>query len=879
MRKFFFITALSCVASMAMAQTYKLTEMSKETFAAGGDAQWSFQKYEYGTGKYSTFTTYGDKSTCNFLDQYNPERVMGERITEINGYTQDDAGNYWAGNIRNAWYDEPYVEPNNDSNEKFIYISENFETYTNSKYAGAVSFTVPEDGYYVVNGTIVREDCFKYDLLFLLPRYRIGGEEVVDSAVSMGLAFAYGDKCGELEDWKNTGLSQGAEPRFKAQEPVDYSFAFYGKKGDIISFEANGQKYYTYHSFARACWARSFYKKLDIETVDKATAEANDNYRNPYDMAGVDDFKKTLFKYYEEVEAIENDGNLVGNGYGQYSQENIDDIFKALDKYYQYLQDGKVNGMNLAIYEQMLESEWQSFLNTKTTIKYAATGNYVLFTQNSNLENVKLSVADNNDTPFGYYWYDTNAGIYNKFDNFTKTKGGVDGWCRNNGEWMYLNQDGTLHPDVARTPAILFTAPTDGYYSFGISLYRQNPNEKVENPLYLRTRLVSDNEGVLSCQKTQELCSKQYGSVANDGLKGKAPIDLDFFVNLKAGDKVSADIDCYTSGRNSSAGSQITRFIVASVLSEDMPITKEYIESTGLSLYDPYVLADLTMLNAAIDSANKVDNLTKNNIGEDEGQYSSDYYTAFTEKKAQAEAYAANPGDLTQYNLDLFVEEFYNTFSDLLGSRKPFKVTMPATTAIRLAGTDKYIVQKNAANDHYYAAIMSMDDITAAVDKGGYIEDYLWTFTVNAHEDGGYYLTNENGVLTTDGYVAMLPPNPTDDFAAARLNFGSENKGDSLVAISRCSDGLYWNGAFQWKSPYDKMTTTSKPAYKFILCDAPAITPAGINDLLQNFAKTAKSVEYYTIDGRRVTTPAKGVVVKRTIAADGSVKSVKLVVK
>lgn len=42
MRKFFFITALSCVASMAMAQTYKLTEMSKETFAAGGDAQWSF---------------------------------------------------------------------------------------------------------------------------------------------------------------------------------------------------------------------------------------------------------------------------------------------------------------------------------------------------------------------------------------------------------------------------------------------------------------------------------------------------------------------------------------------------------------------------------------------------------------------------------------------------------------------------------------------------------------------------------------------------------------------------------------------------------------------------------------------------------------------
>ena len=535
--------------------------------------------------------------------------------------------------------------------------------------------------------------------------------------------------------------------------------------------------------------------------------------------------------------------------------------------------------MNLAVYEAQFDAEWQKFITSKASINYAATGNYVLFSEDANLNYVKLNVADNNDTPFGYYWYDVNAGTYNKFENFITTKGGVEGWCRNNTEWMYFQKDGTYHPDVARTPAVLFTAPADGYYSFGLSLYRMTPNPKVENPLYVRVRLVEQNDGTLSCPKSQDLCSKQYGSVANDGQDGKAPIDLDFFVNLKAGDKISTDFDCYTSGRNSSAGTQITRFVVASMLSENNPITKDFVQSSDLPIFDPYVLADLTSLNSAIDSAKTIDGSLKNNVGEDEGQYATAAYATFSEKLTQAEAYAANPGDLTQHQLDLFLEQFMNSISDLLASRKPYSVVMPKTTAIRLAGTDKYLVQKDAANDHYYASFYSMDDIIAAVVNGAYLEDFHWTFTVNAHEDGGYYLTNENGALTIDGYVTMLPPNPADVYTAARLKFVTENKGDSLVAIQRCSDGLYWNGKLNWKSPYDKMETISVPAYKFILGDAPAITPAGINDLQQNQAKVVKSVEYYTIDGRCVATPTKGVVIKRSIAIDGSVKTEKLIVR
>ena len=131
MKRFNFLMVLAMTSSIAFAQTYRLTEMTKETFAAGGDEQWSFQKYEYGTGKYTSFSTYGDESTCNFLDYFLPERVMGERITEIDGYTQDTDGNYWAGNKRFAWYDRKYEAPKTDSNDKFIYMTENFETYAN----------------------------------------------------------------------------------------------------------------------------------------------------------------------------------------------------------------------------------------------------------------------------------------------------------------------------------------------------------------------------------------------------------------------------------------------------------------------------------------------------------------------------------------------------------------------------------------------------------------------------------------------------------------------------------------------------------------------------------------------------------------------------
>ena len=102
MRKICSLTLLAMAGSAAFAQSYKLTEMSQETFAAGGGDPRSFHKNDNATGQYTDFAMFVDERTCNYLDFYNPERCMGERITEIDGYTGESVNNYWAANIRNA---------------------------------------------------------------------------------------------------------------------------------------------------------------------------------------------------------------------------------------------------------------------------------------------------------------------------------------------------------------------------------------------------------------------------------------------------------------------------------------------------------------------------------------------------------------------------------------------------------------------------------------------------------------------------------------------------------------------------------------------------------------------------------------------------------
>ena len=120
MRSKLLLIGLALTATLS-AQTYRLNEMSAETFANGGDAQWSFEKYTYETGAYSKLSMFTDKSTCNYLDIYQPERAGGQLITEIDGV--EPAGEFtWASNLRWAWCDLEFTDPvRTNSLESFIY--------------------------------------------------------------------------------------------------------------------------------------------------------------------------------------------------------------------------------------------------------------------------------------------------------------------------------------------------------------------------------------------------------------------------------------------------------------------------------------------------------------------------------------------------------------------------------------------------------------------------------------------------------------------------------------------------------------------------------------------------------------------------------------
>lgn len=881
MKNFYLLLSALMVPALCDAQTYKLTDMSQEAFAAGGDAQWSFQKYEYGTGQYTAYAQYTDKSTANFLDYYNPERCMGNRIYEIDGYTGTTNQNLWPAELRYAWCDSLYEDVNNaNSFGKFAYVARAFgneiETYANSKFAGVVSFTVPEDGYYTVAGSVARQDCPSMKGLSIVPRYRYSGATQVDNAVTMGLSFEYGINGGQIDGYSNNLVTQGGQQRWLSQQAYPYTMAFYAKKGDVVSFEANAYVNFSSATYARDCYGRTFFKQLDITKTDEAAAKATSNFVNPYDEAAVKELQASLQGYFDRIEVIESDS--MGTDYGQYKEESVLAAYEVLNAIQEGVTTGAVNAMNAPMYKDKLTTAWNTLMLSRYTFDYSAKGNYILYTDNEDLADKKVDFTKNEDNPFGYYSYTPSTGAYAKLPNYGKTKGGSDGWYNKANDWFYIQADATMHPLANQAPAVMFTAPEDGYYKVEINLYRTSPNVKVENPLYLRNRFVTQDGETLTCAKDVEISSKQYGSVANDGQQGKAPIEMNFLVNMKKGDKISSEVDAYTSNKNSSAGTTFTRYVVAGYLSEGQKIDDQYVAICGLDLYDPYKAADMTELKAVVDSANTIAKAA--NVGDDEGQYPTDNYNTFKEAIAAAEAYTTSTETYGQGVIDQAVLDLNSAITAFLAARTPYTVTLPQTLNLRVAGTQKRLTQKNAASNgtYFYADFCAYADVVAdTVRNNTLMSQYSWLFKAIANEAGGYNLTNDNGIVTKDAYVSIYS---TDEatIADSRLLIVKENAEDSLVAVKRLSDGKYWTAKIEWKSPYNRVATSDAAQYLFVI-DAEGGEVTAVRGITDKGNGAAVKVELFNVNGMRTNAVTKGLIIRRTTYADGTVKTDKIIVK
>jgi len=362
MRSKLLLIGLALTATLS-AQTYRLNDMSAETFANGGDAQWSFEKYTYETGVYSKLSMYTDKSTCNYLDIYQPERVGGQFITEIDGV--EPAGEFtWASNVRWAWCDLEFTEPvRANSLESFIYVAQDsregfgYEVIGNDVYTSVVTFTVPEDGYYKVNGTVIREDGDTWIAsLDIVPRFRYAFDEQ-DKGAPMGLAFNYGAVSGLHPDYDGASgnLAGGAMQKFVAQEPTDFTMAFSAKAGDKVSFEVNTAKMNgAGGDWGHGWWSRTFYRNLTVEKVDAAAAQAVEGYVDAY---GQDEVEK-LWAILDEYETLAFDME-VGTGFGEYGQEEYDALMALIGEIVAVSEDGLIYDLNYKNYLDRLNEAWR----------------------------------------------------------------------------------------------------------------------------------------------------------------------------------------------------------------------------------------------------------------------------------------------------------------------------------------------------------------------------------------------------------------------------------------------------------------------------------------------------------------------------------------
>lgn len=885
---------------------YSLNDITAEQFAQNPalEGMWRFEKYNYSNGKYSLFTQFTDSSAANYVDIYQPCRVGGERAVEIEGLET------WANNLtyatvlKKGWSDFfTYSEgegASNDSKNRFAYVARDeklgYEVYANNEYASVISFVVPKDGFYQMDATVIRQDVpADRGLLSIVPRYRYNtatDKDYANTKYGMG-RYLFGQIGGEVDDFVagSAHISAAAAQRYIAQEPNDITMSFEGKAGDIISFEVNTDSTGVMSSWARDYYGRTFYKEFKISEVTETYARQNENFADTYGESG--DLETMLALVNECEEFIMNAD--CGTEIGQYSDVLANEVMELTGVIYEAIQKGQVHAFNAQSYLEELKSLWAKFLDSKIEMDYSAEGNYALFTTEASTGTVKYDTAvleANGDTPWGYYYYEVANGVYHKFVNHdTSSKYGsteVSAWYKGTGDWLYISDNGQLHPMTNFAPAIMFTAPKDGVYKVNFGCYRPNPNASVENPLWIRARFM--NNGIDTQDKESFMYAKEFGSVQNDGEGGKAPIAMEYYVNMKQGDKITWELDCYTTNRNSSAATQITTLTVCAGISEEEPYTLDNIPAEA-DLFDAYSEGDPASLTLAVAAAQGVLDAHKDNVGTEGGQYSADICNQLAESIAAANAMITN-GD-TQYNMDQMELLLAALSQSFLDSRLPYEFFIEGEYSIQIVDTEMYLTQKNknANGTNYYAAFADLAAVEADAVKNNIEPDtYNWTFnfkrfikqvsTGEYDESTGDEITipveqtsiyGVGGYVTAQGYVNES----IDANAAPAFRFFKYNADDEVFAIMN-ENGAYWSNAFTWKSPYDQVNTTATPNYIFILSNQTISNAVGI-DIVESSAVV--STQYYSLSGTRIATPNTGVNIRVQKLANGRTVTSKVLVK
>jgi len=873
MRKSLLTICSFLLATGSYAQSYSLTEMTAEQFeSGGGETPWTFEKLSYTDKVFTEFSLFGENSMANYLDIYNPERLMTKRITEIDGVVAN-GNNTLASNLRQAWYNEE--NDGSSTAERLMYVAQDeregfgFEIYGLTSQASAITFTAPENGYYNVEGTICREDNGLTEPLYLTPQFRYAS--VTDGTVSgpTGLSFAFGGDGGEIEGYDGNGhLNNGATQRYISQTPTNFVMSVQLKKGDKLSFAVSGAPY-----DHRGSWARCFMQSLIVSLTDEATATSCENYLDPYGTSNIDGLREKVNEFGDLLLEMQVD-DLIGESAGQYPTAKADALSALLERISGDIDAGDVNNMNASKFVEELENAWNEFISSKIVMDYSADGNYWICQSTGSIDEDNLEVTinsemmeENDNDPFGFYYYTNSMGEYTAFPNHDDNGlAGSNSWYYSSSKWLYIADDGSVHPDYqSRNAAYMFTAPMDGVWLVNAKAYRPNPNERVTNPLTLTSRYLPANAE--SVDSSSYIVQNYYGNVKTDGKKGKAPTSFTYFVQLKAGDRITVEIGAPIS--NASAGTQMLDLAFCSRAHADSIFTTEIAEASGIMFFNPYEAGNPDSLLRLIAYADSVVAAVEDHVGDGDGQYAADYYE---EVKANLDAARelVSTENVNQLELNTMYTYLYKSLTSLLESRMGYHISITGDYSIRLAGTSKRLTQNNSAGGYYYANFFDIDGVIGDAARFDDYEasDYNWTFTFKKDDtsDYGHVITVDNGYMTQDGYICK----GVDEDEESKFEFITENEGDTVFAIRR-ADGLYWGNTMNWSSPYNKISTSSTPLYIFVVDKETIInTITSVDQPIATGNRMVSGMMYFDLNGRPVGKSYSGVVIVKTTYTDGT---------
>ncbi len=251
-----------------------------------------------------------------------------------------------------------------------------------------------------------------------------------------------------------------------------------------------------------------------------------------------------------------------------------------------------------------------------TQIDFDAEGNYHLFqtAEGDTYATAATVFSQNNDSPWGFYRYTPSNSTYTKFSTFdanndkAKSANGK-GWYTNK-EYCFVTENGCIHPLASNGnqafPAIAFKAPKDGLYFATMTVFRDKSG--LSNPLSLRSRCLDSQ---FKCDQNNFMFETAYGTAAIDGIDGKVPQTLDFFVKLKKDQVFTFEVDASS---DSGARSFIADLAVASGYDSEHPFGET--EAQAFARYfDPEVAAVRADLLTAIDNASQTKQNYANYVG------------------------------------------------------------------------------------------------------------------------------------------------------------------------------------------------------------------------------------------------------------------------